>query len=581
MTIALDTITIAALVEEFSRCLTNGRIDKIHQPEKDEILLQIRTYQEHYKLVLSANSAHPRAHFTDIMKKNPQTPPMFCMLLRKHLSSGKILRVEQVDYERVIRFDIESYNELGDLTVKHLYAELMGRNSNLILTDSEKRIIDAVKHIDFTLSSVRQILPGGTYIAPPAQEKVAYLSPERESAKLSFEHSGIRADKAIMEVISGISPMMARELVYRCLGRCDYLCGELNEAQKAKLSEFVCKADFEEFPCMLIDATTEKVIDFSAIRIEQMENLAKVIPYQSASKLLDDFYQKKDSTERMRQKSADLVKLLHSNLERLNKKMVIQIKSLQDAENKEQYKVFGDLLMANLYRMMQGEVQIEVENYYEDTMPKIVISLNPAWTPTQNAQHFYKLYQKAKTAEIEVAKQLEMTKADIEYLESTLVLVEQCKTVEDLNAIRSELAEQGYVKRQIVKGKPVKPTSKPMHFISSDGFDIYVGKNNTQNDYLTLRFANQQDIWFHTKKIHGSHVIIKLGIDKDVPKTTMLEAATLAAYYSKARESSQVPVDYTTVKNVKKPNGAKPGMVIYDSYNTVYVSPRELDLKQE
>jgi len=571
---ALDTLVINALTDELSKKLTGGRIDKIHQPERDEILVGIRTYSESFKLVISASPAHPRIHFSAVLKENPLTPPMFCMLLRKHLSSGKILSVEQTDFERIIRFDIESYNELGDLTVKHLIVELMGRNSNIILTDSDMKIIDSARHVDFTQSSVRQILPGCAYLPPPSQEKIPVLSAEIKNVELNFSPEGITPDKAIMNSVSGISPLSAREIVHRAIGNCNLVCGELSQDEKEKISAELKSSRLTRYsPCILTNG--ERIVDFSAIKIEQYGESMTCIPYDSVSSLLEDFYQKKDIAERMKQKSADLLKLLHNHEERLVKKSIIQQKTLADAAKKEQYKIKGDLLTANIYRITQGEEFTILENYYDPTCPPIKITLKPELSPAQNAQRYYKLYTKAKTAEIEVANQLKQTAEDLEYIKSTLALLKNCTSESDLNAIRTELSEQGFLKRQALGKKNKKQeTSKPLHFVTKDGFDIYVGKNNTQNDYLTLKFANRQDLWFHTKQIHGSHTIIKLGKDKDVPHSTILEAAAIAAYYSQGRDSSNVPVDYTKIKNVKKTNGAKPGMVIYDFYNTVYVHPK-------
>ena len=330
-------------------------------------------------------------------------------------------------------------------------------------------------------------------------------------------------------------------------------------------------------PCMIIEAASGKILDFSAVDIKQYENLAKITYFDSISALLDSFYNTRDMHERMRQKTADLVKLLNNNIERVSKKLVILTNTLNDAENKDKYKIYGDLLTANIYKLSEGQSSVEVENYYEEGMPSVTIALDARLSPSGNAQRYYKRYNKAKTAEIEAAKQAETARADLEYLESTLCALENAETEEDVNLIRSELIAEGYLNRRQNPKKQRQSAAKPRHFISSDGFDIYVGRNNTQNDYLTLRFANSSDIWFHTKNIHGSHTVIKLGIDKDVPERTMREAAELAAYYSKARSSSQVPVDYTQIKNVKKPSGAKPGMVIYDKYNTVYVTPAEPD----
>ena len=580
---AFDAVTVRCLTQELCERLINGRIDKIHQPEKDEITINIRTLESSYKLVVSASSAHPRVHFTNTSKRNPITAPMFCMLLRKHLGSGKITAIEQVGFERIIKFSIESYDELGDLTTKYLIAEIMGRHSNIILTTQDMKIIDCIKHIDFTISSVRQLLPGLDYVSPPPQDKTDLINIE-ETVQIDFSSPVQTVDKAILSSVAGISPLTAREIVYRAFGRTDIKNAELTDSGRNKilyevvrLAKAVKTGDFE--PCMIINSASGKLMDFSSTPIKQYESMADIRYFDSVSELLDSFYKTRDMHERMRQKSADLVKLLSNNIERVSKKLVILNKTLSDSENKDKYKIYGDLLMANLYNMEQGKKNIEVQNYYEENAPMIKITLDPQLTPSQNAQKYYKKYNKAKTAEVEAAKQIKNSKSDLEYLESTLAAVETADSESDLNAIRAELIAEGYLKRKVNQKRQKQAASKPMHFVSSDGFDIYVGKSNMQNDYLTLKFANSSDLWFHTKNIHGSHTVIKLGIDKDVPKSTIMEAAQIAAYYSKGRDSSQVPVDFTQIKNVRKPNGAKPGMVIYDNYNTIYVTPKEL--KQE
>lgn len=576
---AFDTICVKKIIEELSPLL-EGKIDKVYQPEKDELLLVVRTFEKTYKLVLSASANNARVHFTEKTKENPKTAPLFCMLLRKHLASGRIVGISQPDFERVVQIDVESYNELGDLTKKHLIIEIMGRNSNIILTDDTFRIIDSAKHVDFTLSSVRQILPGCEYVRPPMQEKIAILSGDIKNVRLDFSDSGMPCDKAIMAKVSGISPVIAREIVYLGTGKTNIVCGELSNTEKDKIRQELIKfAENPPYAPSIIFDESSKPIDFSATRILQYGSGIEVKTLDSMSEVICEFYLAKDKKERMRQKSADLLKLLSNSLERASKKLSIQQKTLKDAKGKERYKVYADLLTANLYKMQEGHKSIVVENYYDEGYPEVEIELLENLSPAKNAQRYYKLYTKLKNAEIEVAKQMSATLSDIEYLESTLLSVENAESEADLTQIRLELAEQGYITKKKSNKRDTKINSKPMHFISSDGFSIYVGKNNTQNDYLTLKFANSKDIWFHTKNIHGSHAIIKLGIDKDVPKTTMVEAAQLAAYYSKARESGKVPVDYTEIKNVKKPNGAKPGMVIYENYNTIYVTPTDMEQK--
>lgn len=581
---ALDAVAVKALVAEL-QCLVGGRVDKVHQPERDEIAIGVRTYDESFRLLISASPAHPRIHLSTHSKSNPKTAPLFCMLLRKHLASGRITAITQVEFERIVKVSVESYDELGDYTEKSLYVEIMGRHSNVILVNNEGRIIDSIKRIDESMSSVREILPGGVYELPPIQSKTALADWETEN---DLEFLGTqKVDKAIISQIAGISPLTAREMVYNVFGTTDVLSDAVNTNRYAMLKLEINKLksrtennDFE--PCMIEDTQTGKLVEFSAIPIEQYETLAKVVKYESMSELVDEFYYKRDVNERMRQKTADLVKLLNNHRERIAKKMAILRSTLSDAEKMDTYREYGDLITANIYRIQEGHKSVELENYFDENMKTVKITLDPSLSPSQNAQKYYKKYNKSKTALKEAQKQLEQSAEELEYIESTLAMVETADRLEDISVIRRELANEGYIKRSTNAQKKQKAEqSKPMHFVSSDGFDIYVGRNNTQNDYLTLKLANSSDLWFHTKDIHGSHTVIKLGLDKDVPKQTILEAAALAAYYSKARESSQVPVDYTTIKNVKKPNGAKPGMVIYEHYNTVYIKPELLSVDND
>ena len=573
---ALDAVAVRALADEL-QCLVGGRVDKVHQPERDEIVVFVRTYDENYRLVLSASSSNPRVHLTEHTKKNPAAAPLFCMLLRKHIASGRITAVEQVGFERIIKISVESYNELGDLTVKYLIAEIMGRYSNVILVSEDGTVIDSVKRVDASVSSVREILPGGKYLPPPLQNKVPLTEFGMDNdIPLSRPE---KADRAILNAVAGISPLTAREIVYSVFGTTDVKASEVNTNKASelklavmKLGERVRKCDFS--PCIITDTYTGKLMEFSAVEINQYEGLAEVQREESMNAVVDDFYYRRDMHDRMRQKSAGIIKILNTNIERVSKKLSILERTIKDAEKRNEYKMRGDLLMANIYRMEDGMSEIEVDNYYDPDGGTLKIGLDPSLSPSMNVQKYYKKYNKAKTALVEASKQIKAAKADLDYLESTLYAAETAEGIEDINAIKEELASLGYISRRTRQQKRrTKEKSKPMHFVSSDGFDIYVGRNNTQNDQLTLRMANTSDLWFHTKDIHGSHVIIKLGIDKEVPKNTVLEAARLAAYYSKARESAQVPVDYTHIKNVKKPNGAKPGMVIYEGYNTVYVKP--------
>ena len=575
---AFDTLCVRKLVLELSEKLCDGRIDKIYQPEKDELLFGVRTKTENLLLVLSASANNARVHFTEKTKENPISAPMFCMLLRKHLSGGRITAVSQTEYERIIEFEIESRNELGDIVKKRLIAEIMGRNSNIILCDGDYKIIDSIKRVDFSQSSVRQILPNGRYVLPPKQDKIPILSDEISNILLDFSKAGQKPENVILSAVSGISPLTAREIVYGVLGTNSLLCDELTDEMKQQLSSAVKSfAENLQFtPCIVFDEN-RRPAEFSATAISQYGKGFDTVFYSSMSEVINLFYKKRDESERLKQKSSAVTKLLKNNIERCAKKLSIQQNTLKDAENKEKYKIYGDLITANIYKITKGDKAVILENYYEDGCPSVKIGLSETLTPAQNAQRYYKLYSKLKNAEIEVKKQIKSTLADLEYFESTLALTENLTSETDINAVKAELSELGYIKRQKSAKKQKTPQAKPFHFVSSDGFDIYVGKNNTQNDYLTLKFANSADLWFHTKQIHGSHTVIKLGTDKNVPESTVLEAAQLAAFYSKARETSHAPVDYTQIKNVKKPRGAKPGMVIYEGYNTLYVTPKSAE----
>lgn len=572
---AFDAVAVGCLTNELKSEITGSRIDKIHQPERDEITLNIRSAGSSHTLLISVGAAHPRINFTERQKKNPITAPLFCMLLRKHIGGGKITAVEQVGFERIISIHIESRNELGDLTEKQLIVEIMGRHSNIILVGENGKIIDAIKHIDLSVSSVRQVLPGLIYEYPPAQDKIPLTE---FGGDLSFNVlQGELLSKAVLSKISGISPLTARELVYRAYGAADIKLCEAGDLQKlsAEIKKLAGEVKSGLFsPCIIYDEKAQKLAEFSAIDICQYGGAMKKILHNSMSRVIDEFYSGRDALERMKQKSADVVKLLGNLLERAYKKRIILRQTIAEADKKDMYRLYGDLITANIYRIKEGDRELEAVSYYDGSNVKI--PLDSALAPAQNAQRYYKKYRKAKTAETEAAVQEKQNEENIDYLESTLASVENCTSEADINAIRTELSETGYIKKGgRAKKNKQSEASKPMHFVSPDGFDIYVGKNNTQNDYLTLRLANSSDIWFHTKQIHGSHTVIKLKTDKNVPEETMLMAAQLAAYYSKGRSSNQVPVDYTQIKNVKKPSGAKPGMVIYDNYNTAYVAPKK------
>ena len=577
---ALDGITISALCYELNKKLSGGRIDKIHQPERDELIVSVRTFGGAYKLLICANPSYPRIHITNSQKENPQKPPMFCMLLRKHLSSGKILSVCQDGFERIIKIAIESYDEMGFLSQKTLIIEIMGKHSNIILTDKDGKILDSIIHVDISVSSVRQVLPGLMYETAPSQNKKNPLCASFEDVLCSLSNSETEIWKQLLDSYTGISPLLAREAVHRALGRCDYLGIEASKEDFEKVAKEFCEiiscAKEKDFnPCVIIDNDSQKLLDFCSVHISQYQNLAKIEHYGSVSDALEDFYTKKAASESIRQRSGDLLKFLQTALERCYKKLQIQDQTLKKAAKREKYKMYGDLLTANIYRINQGIKEITLENFYSENMEEIKIPLKEELTPSQNAQRYYVKYNKEKTAETETLKQKKLNEEEIDYLESVQEAVIRCETNSEILQIRNELIEEGYLKNKGRLLKKKKETITPMHFVSDDGYDIYVGKNNRQNDYVTLKLSRSTDIWFHTKEIHGCHAIVKTSDAMEVPDRTYMQAARLAAFYSKGRGSENVPVDYTEVKNVKKPSGAKPGMVIYVSYNTLYVTPSE------
>lgn len=578
---ALDAIAVRALCTHLKQTIINSKIDKIHQPEKDEITVYLRNRTGNTRLLISASPANPRVHFLNSPKSNPMVAPNFCMLLRKHLTGGKITDVCQMRFERIIDICIECYTEMGDLTQKHLICEIMGRHSNIILTDCDYKIADSIKHIDLLTSSVRQILPGLKYESVPPQDKINPLEASEEDIKnaISSCDEDMAPSKFIMSRFDGFSPVNAREVSYLSLGSDDIKLSALSDIQKEKLAgaiEFffgkIKACDFS--PCTISDKM--KPIDFSAFEIRQYGEAAQIKKCADISEAISEFYTARDSAERKKQKSAGLIKIVTNNIERCAKKINLLQKTLNDAKDRDRHKMYGDLINANLYRIAPGAKYTEVENFYSEAMETIRIPLDSSISPQANAQRYYKKYTKAKVAAVEAQKQLEIAENELKYLESVLSSLSLAENEADLNALRDELTSGGYVtKKGVSSGRKQTAKSSPMHFVSSDGFDIYVGKNNVQNDMLTLKVANASDLWFHTKNFAGSHTIIKFGIDKSVTERTIFEAATLAATYSSAKSSSNVPVDYTTVKNVKKPNGAKPGMVIYDNYRTLYVDPDE------
>ena len=578
---ALDGLVVHSLSHELHTKLVGGKVDKVHQPENDELVLYIRNNKESFKLVLSSSASNPRVYIAnDYKKENPIKAPMFCMLFRKYIQGGIITEISQINFERIIKISVESFDELKEKTTKDIYIEIMGRHSNIILVQNSK-IIDSIKRIPPSVSRVRQLLPNMTYELPPAQDKI---NPIKGTSIKSFINILREFDgpiyKGIYSKFLGISPSVAKEICHRANlnpndNGNDKTRDELSVLYRIFSDLFTNIKKDEYNPCIVIDENVDKVIDFSCINLSYLDG-NKFIKNDSISQIIEDYYKTKDFKERVHQRTADLRKSISIKLERLYHKQKKIEKELRDADNADEFKVKGELLTSYIYMIQKGMESVEVANFYDANYSNIRIALNKNLTPSENAQKYFKKYNKLKTAKIELTSQIAICNEEIEYLENIMLGIENCENLEELNDIKDELIKLGYAKApfRYKAKKDIDPTTKPNQFTSSDGFKILVGKNNKQNDYLTLRIADPEDLWMHTKNIPGSHVIIKCA-GKEVPDNTLLEAATLAAYFSKARLSSQVPVDYTMKKHVKKPSGSKPGMVIYETNSTIYVTPTE------
>lgn len=578
-----DGIVAKCVVEELSKTLSGGRIEKVFQPEADEILINIRAWNTNYKLLLSAGANYPRIHLTDSAKENPAAPPVFCMLLRKHLSGGKILSFEFNDYERIIGMQVESANELGDVSVKKLIIEIMGRHSNIILVNSENKIIDAIKHIDNDTSRVREVMPARPYMLPPAQEKSSpdALDPDRLIQNCALTQTSI--EKFLLDNIKGFSPLLCRELCHRADidGRMPASALDISQQTELRLAIAGIIKDISGSsctPCIIYeDKEMEKPLDFHCIKIYRHSYIKY---YTSISKVLDLFYVARDISDRLNQKKADVLKVINNAMDRCSKKLAIQQETMREAAGREKLKLYGELITANIYRIPANVKSVSLLNYYSENAENVDIPMDENLLPQENAQKYFKKYNKAKNTWLHTSRQLEETRSELGYLESVLYLLENCTSPADIDEVRQELAGQGYM---VIKKKPgfkkQPKVSEPLRYKSSDDLDILVGKNNRQNDHLTLKLASSNDMWFHTKNIPGSHVIIRK-LQNEIPENTLKEAALLAAWHSKAKMSSNVPVDYTTVKNVKKPSGAKPGMVIYENYRTIAVTPDEEMVKR-
>jgi predicted ribosome quality control (RQC) complex YloA/Tae2 family protein len=580
---AFDGITVSAIKAEIEDKILGGRIDKVYQPEKDEIILGIRSMGQAYKLLLTSNASNPKFHFTQTNPSNPMTPPLFCMVMRKHLQSGKIIKIEQPDFDRILNIYVESLNELGDYSVKKLVLEIMGRHSNIILTDENNTILDCIKHIGHDTSSVREVLPGREYTLPPSQGKINTLELDNNNFNEVLENNpSFEIQSVIYKNYTGISPIAASEICYRANVNGSTPVEALTDIQKEivfnKFAELVEDIKANRFYPENITNEKGKTIDFSPIEMTQFNGL-EIKKYTSISELIESFYANRDFAYRIGQKTQDLRKLITQNIERCIRKKDIQMQTLRSIKNRDELRLKGELLTANIYSIKKGMTTVELPNYYSENQELVAIELDSNKTPSENAQKYYKAYNKAKRTFEALKDQIKSNDEELAYLESVLTSVNNCTDEQDVKEIRRELREEGYVKKVKNQKDKSKKHSVPLHFISQDGFDIYVGKNNIQNDELTLKFARPRDIWMHTKNIPGSHVII-VANGQTIPDTTLNEGAMLSAFYSKAKNSSKVPVDYTEKKNVKKPNGSKPGFVIYETNKTAYITTSEEEIKK-
>lgn len=570
---ALDGAFLYAVKSELTG-LIGGRIDKIAQPAKEELIITFRALGGNRKLLMSASANSARVHLTSVAVDNPKAPPMFCMLMRKHLNNGKLLDIRQDGLERILYFDFEAMNEIGDMVKLTLAVEIMGRYSNIVLINSEGRVIDAIKRVDADMSRERMILPGIAYEYPPRSDRLSILTAKKDEIHQKlFEQRNDDLAKCLVKTFEGISPLFARECVYSCSAD-DINLSELDESRFEKLTEYIFSVRDKlilgknEF-VVLIDAD-RALKDFCFVEIRQYGSLMKTSRFETAGQTLDYFYSERDNMNRLKQRSSDLLKLLANTSDRISRKLAVQREELKTCAQRDELKIKGDLINANIYRLTKGQTVAELENYCDDNK-LMKIELDVRLSPSQNAQRYYAEYRKAATAEKMLTELIEKGEGELKYIDSVFDALTRSTTENEVLELKEELAEQGYIRRKGARQKPVKAAA-PIEFTSSDGYKILVGRNNRQNDTLTLKTADKTDIWLHTKDIPGSHVII-FTEGKYPPDRTIAEAAELAAFHSKAKASAQVPVDFTEVKYVKKPSGAKPGMVIFTNNQTLYVAP--------
>lgn len=579
---ALDGIVIANIVHELRGTILNGRINKIAQPENDELILTIKGQSDRYRLLLSAGAGLPLIYLTDETKANPITAPNFCMLLRKHLNNSKIVDIYQPKMERIVNFKIEHFDELGDLCYKYLIIELMGKHSNIIFCDEDMVIIDSIKRVNQFVSSIREVLPGKKYFVVDNFDKANPFDLDFDNFKNIITNKSQTIEKALYRGITGISPLVANEVCYRA----SIDSGDSTES----LTDGAILHLYRNFAALIDDVKEGNFspniikkdgisVEFSSIKLSSYNNDYLIEPYTSPSTMLEDYYASKSNHNRIRQKSSNLRKIVNNHFERTQKKYDLQLKQLKDTDKRDKFKLYGELITTYSYGLEAGAKELKAHNYYTDE--EIIIPLDPTLSPIDNAKDYYKRYNKLKRTNEALTSLIKETASDLAHLESIQTALDIATDEEDLNDIREELVAQGYLRKKASKGKNKKrkQKSKPLHYISSDGFHMYVGKNNYQNDYLTFKHANGDDWWFHAKQIPGSHVIVKTE-GKDLPDKTKEEAASLAAHYSKASKDQNVEVDYTQRKHVKKVKGGKPGFVIYHIYKSIVATTNISGIQQ-
>lgn len=571
---ALDGITLGLVKKEIESFIIGAKVEKVHQPSKNETVFIFRTRNGAFRMYMSCDGQSPRVHLTRYTLENPKVPPMLCMLFRKRLVGSTLSAIRQIENDRILVFDFDGTTEIGDRTQYHLVCEIMAQRSNIILCDSDYTVIDSVKRVDETKSSVREILPGLKYALPPRPRKLNIYTDTAESISERIALSGEKLiSKAVLDSVEGFSPIVCREIAYRTVFG-DKSVSQLTEIEKDRLTAEIARIQAElsgkTFPNMLLSAD-ETPFDFSFTDIRQYGNTLLKKEYETFSELLDDFYFERDRVNRIKRRASDLYKILNNAVERASRKVDNRRLELQRSEKREELRVFAELITANQYRLTEKSSEYTVENYY-DSNNELIIPVNPAFTAQQNAQKYYKEYRKASNAEKLLKDLIEDGEQELIYLDSVLDNLSRADTDREISEIRAELEQGGYLKsKRGIRTKKEKALP-PIEFVSSDGFKILVGRNNVQNDFLTLKTAKNYDMWLHTQKQAGSHTVI-VSDKREITETAILEAAAIAAYHSKSKDSSSVAVDYTLIKNVKKPVGAKPGKVIYNTYNTVYVTP--------